>query len=136
MHSLLLASLVLSACAGRQTAGTPGPAGGGGLESGVYSADQAAEGEGVFVGYCSGCHSAFDLLSPGFPSQWRGRPISQLYDFVKERMPENDPGVLSPEQTAGVIAYMLSRQGFPAGEERLSTDPADLASITISPPGG
>jgi mono/diheme cytochrome c family protein len=136
--SPVLALLAVTACGGQgggALAG-PGPAGSGGLQSGVYSEVQATQGENVFVAYCSGCHSSFDLLSLGFPSRWAGRSLSQLYDVVKNAMPENDPGILTPEQAADVIAYMLSRQGFPAGAERLPADPGVLAGITIEPAAG
>jgi hypothetical protein len=51
-------------------------------------------------------------------------------------MPENDPGVLTEDQAVSVIAFMLSRQGFPAGETPLPREPTALGAITIEPAGG
>jgi hypothetical protein len=102
----------------------------------VYSEVQAIQGETVFDVYCTGCHSAFDLLSPNFAVVWSGRTLHDLYTKIKETMPESDPGVLTPEQTTSVMAFMLSRQGFPAREEPLPIDPTFLASVGIQPAGG
>jgi len=137
---LALLALATAACGGAQegsgTGAGPAPADPGSLAAGVYNEVQATQGQTVFDSYCSGCHSAFDLLSPNFAVVWSGRSLQDLYTKIKDTMPESDPGVLAPEQATSVMAFMLSRQGFPAGEEALPVDPTFLATIQIEPLGG
>jgi PQQ-dependent dehydrogenase (methanol/ethanol family) len=48
------------------------------------------------------------------------RTGAQLLDFITKQMPADHPGSLSATAYANVTAYVLSRNGFPAGTTRLS----------------
>ena len=138
--ALAFLSLTVAGCGGVQEGGGSGdgpvPAGPRSVTGGVYTPSQAIQGETVFDIYCTACHSAFDLLSPNFASRWSGRSLQELYLRIKNTMPENDPGVLTEDQTVNVIAYMLSRQGFRAGDIPLPREPTALGAITIEATGG
>jgi hypothetical protein len=46
-------------------------------------------------------------------------PLGKLYQRIRRDMPYNDPGKLSPEVNAAVLAFILKSNGFPAGETEL-----------------
>ena len=48
-------------------------------------------------------------------------------------MPENNPGSLTDQEYVDVIAYMLSFNGMPAGDDELPPDPQSLARAVIQP---
>ena len=48
-------------------------------------------------------------------------------------MPQNNPGSLSRQQYADIIAFMLSAGNFPAGKTDLPRETEILKTITIDP---
>ena len=44
-------------------------------------------------------------------------------------MPQDDPGTLSREDTAALLAYLFVKNGFPAGETPLATAGDELGKI-------
>jgi hypothetical protein len=48
-------------------------------------------------------------------------------------MPANNPGHLSDQEYADLIAYMLRVSGAPAGDEELRPEPRSLETIVIEP---
>jgi hypothetical protein len=62
---------------------------------------------------------------------WEGATLSGLYDAVSTRMPQNNPGSLKRREYVDVLAYLLSLNGMPAGDQELSTRAADLKAIHI-----
>jgi hypothetical protein len=63
--------------------------------------------------------------------KWKGRPVFDLYEMISEKMPEDDPGSLSPKESTEVVAYLLKANGSPAGKQALPTDAAELKKIVI-----
>jgi alcohol dehydrogenase (cytochrome c) len=60
-----------------------------------------------------------------------GRTVGELFFVMSTLMPEGNPGSLSPEEYANIVSYMLSENGYPAGEVDLAADQPTLASIRI-----
>src|SRR5215468_12267949 len=52
--------------------------------SGVYSESQADHGEETYMGVCVGCHPAGTYTGETFKAAWSGRPLSDLFDQIKE----------------------------------------------------
>jgi cytochrome c5 len=102
--------------------------------SGVYTAPQAARGEETYMGVCVACHPAGTYKAPSFKVAWIGRPLSELFDQLKEKMPKNDPASLTPEEYAQVVAYLLKINGVPAGSTELPADSDALKKIRIEMP--
>lgn len=102
--------------------------------SGVYSEEQAGKGKDVFLGQCQSCHTAADLTSADFRADWVGKMLSELFTFLKETMPESEPGALSNEQYAAVTSYILQLNGLPAGPTPLGTTADSLATIKFEMP--
>ena len=97
----------------------------------VYTAEQAAAGENMFGNVCTGCHNLGSHSGSSFSLKWKGRPLFELYEVISEKMPEDDPGSLSPTESAEIVAYLLKVNGSPAGKQALPTDPAELKKIVI-----
>jgi S-disulfanyl-L-cysteine oxidoreductase SoxD len=99
--------------------------------SGVYTAAQADRGADVYAGMCRSCHAPASHTGVVFSKAWKGRPLADLFTYVSERMPKNEPGSLAPEQYADVVAYMLKLNAMPPGPAELAPDSAALATIRI-----
>ena len=109
--------------------------------SGVYSQDQASRGQKAYNAQCARCHgeallggeNSPPLVDPDFLEKWYGKSVGSLVDFTRKTMPSDGPGKLSRRQCTDMIAYLLSANGFPAGESDLDSDAAVLHEILIQP---
>jgi mono/diheme cytochrome c family protein len=99
--------------------------------AGVYTAEQATAGEKTYGNICTGCHNLGSQSGSTFSTKWKGRPLFDLYEQISEKMPEDDPGSLTPAESAQVVAYLLKANGNPAGSQPLPTDAAELKKILI-----
>lgn len=99
--------------------------------SGVYTAAQAARGEQLYMNLCVSCHPAGTYAQQAFRDKWNGAPVAQLFDFVSNMMPKNEPGTLELTEYADLIAYMLKVNGAPAGKAPLPPDSAALRKIRL-----
>jgi quinoprotein glucose dehydrogenase len=95
--------------------------------SGVFTEEQAKRGEGAYAQGCARCHG-FDLLggemAPAladgqFRSNWEGVPVGELFERIRVSMPADNPGGMSRQEYADVLAFMFLRAGFPAGTTEL-----------------
>jgi len=104
---------------------------------GVYTPDQANRGKDAYNKACASCHGvALDgsgavppLSGPDFKSDWNGQTADDLFEKMQTSMPADRPGQLSREQNADILAFLLSSNGFPAGQKELPTDAAALQKI-------
>ena len=102
--------------------------------SGVYTEGQADEGLEIFNTICAGCHNARNpLAGHSFMRVWSGKSLYRLYEFVSTRMPYGNPGSLTAEQYASVVAYVLRRNGYPAGDTPIPVVPLEIAYINFDP---
>ena len=131
--TITLAACILAA-SGREAAAQGATSQGRSALAGVYTADQASRGRTVYAGMCQSCHTPASHTGPTFKNSWVGHPLSDLFDFVVERMPKNDPGSLSMEDYADVVAYLLKMNQMPAGKVELPTDTLALKRIRIDTP--
>jgi mono/diheme cytochrome c family protein len=115
----------LTACASAQN-GRPSPRS---SKIGVYTEAQAARGEETFAGICQSCHTKTEYTRATFSSKWGGRPLWELYFNISTMMPQNDPGSLTPQEYAQVLAFILKQNGMPAGREELPADSVVLKTI-------
>jgi len=99
--------------------------------SGVYSSTQATRGRDLYALQCRSCHTPESHTGAIFDAWWGGRLLSDLFEYVQERMPKNEPGSLTPQEYVDVIAYLLRMNKLPAGSEELTTDVALLRRIRI-----
>lgn len=98
---------------------------------GVYTAAQARKGEDMYYGVCITCHPPGTYAGPSFKKNWNGRPLSDLYDWISNKMPKSNPGSLSPQESTQVMAYILRENKMPAGTNALPADAKVLGAIKI-----
>ena len=99
--------------------------------NGVYAPAQAVRGAGVYELTCRSCHTPASHAGPGFTGRWRGRPLSELFAFIRNSMPKSDPGSLTRQQYILVLSYLLKMNGLPAGKIELPADSLALSRILI-----
>jgi mono/diheme cytochrome c family protein len=107
--------------------------------TGVYTDEQAMRGETAYRQYCIACHGA-DLegadmtppLSGGtFMANWNDLTVGDLFERIRTTMPMDRPGVLTRQQNSDVIAFVLKKNGWPAGSTELSRELAPLKALRI-----
>ncbi len=102
--------------------------------SGVYTEEQAEQGAEVFKSICSECHgSSYPLWGPQFVNVWSGQSLWRLYEFVSMSMPYGKGGSLTSEQSRTAIAYILQRNGYPAGDAPFPEEMIEIAFINFDP---
>ena len=75
---------------------------------------EAARGNEVYLMQCKSCHTPASHTGVVFANSWHGKPLSELYTYIVERMPKNEPGSLQPYEYADVLAYLLKLNEMPA----------------------
>lgn len=99
----------------------------------VYSVAQAERGEARFKASCSSCHTPGTFAGGAFAERWAGQTMAEVFEFVSNAMPENDPGGLKKEDYADVLAFILSVNAYPVGYDDLPTDVESLKKLAIAP---
>ena len=97
--------------------------------TGVYTADQAKRGKVAYAGLCRSCH--IPSTGDSFARLWGGRPVSDLFKYIMETMPDNNPGQISAADNADIVGYLLQVTGMPAGTRELSANVDSLKAIRI-----
>jgi len=120
-----------SVAASRPATVTETPTGDISAASGVFTAAQAARGREVYTNACARCHMTTQHSGATFASTWNNRRVFDLYDILYNTMPLDDPGSLSEQEYADVVAYILQLNGHPPGKGQLPTDPASLKKLRI-----
>ena len=99
---------------------------------GVYTDAQAKRGKVLYDQGCTTCHSGGDqapaLYGSDFLKDFDGQTLADLFDRIKRSMPQDKPGSLTPQETADVLAYVLSFT-FPVGKTELDRETAPLEQI-------
>jgi hypothetical protein len=76
---------------------------------------------------------ALPLQGDDFLKGWSDKTAGALFDKIISTMPANEPGTISDQQSADLVAYILKLNHFPAGQEPLPRDPAALNAILLAP---
>jgi mono/diheme cytochrome c family protein len=112
--------------------------------SGVYSAEQAADGEAIYLDRCATCHQpdlsgaedAPQLAGALFGTKWNERTLDELFELMRKTMPKDAPGGLTTAEYAQLLAHVLQRNGFPEGKSPLSDHSDALKAIQfLTSPG-
>ena len=114
--------------------------------AGVYTEEQATRGEAVYLQTCASCHGldleggdmTTALTGATFSSNWNDLSLGDLFERIRISMPMDNPGTLSRQQNADVIAYILKANNWPAGGTELARQLMVLRQIKIEAvaPGG
>ena len=84
-------------------------------------------GQALYEEQCASCHGpdlagadqAPALVGAEFNAGWNDLAISDLFERIRTSMPADKPGTLKSEQVADVLAFVLSKGGFPAADSEL-----------------
>jgi S-disulfanyl-L-cysteine oxidoreductase SoxD len=120
--------LLVAATVGAQGSDGAGPKS---TMQGAYSETQASTGGDVFRLNCTSCHNASILTGQSFQLNWAGRTAFDLYERMRTTMPLDDPGRLSPQEYADIVAYLFKINGYPAGNAVLPPDRERLKQLRI-----
>ena len=112
-----------------------------GTNAGRYTIEQAEAGARLYAINCAMCHGTrlegrgeIPALTGRFVANWAGRPVSDLFGYISQAMPQHAPGTLSAEQNAQLLALVLQANGAPPGTRPLPADGAALQRIAFDPP--
>jgi len=107
---------------------------------GVYTLAQAARGKPPFERACGRCHNnelagserGPALKGSAFWSKWENDNLASLFMKIRDTMPQDGPSLVSDEQKADILAYIMSVTGMPAGNAELKGDVRELDTIKIA----
>lgn len=111
----------------------------------IYTDGQTEAGEKLFVEQCITCHSnqagvagghgpAPPVIGGDFLFRWVDSSVADLYDVIRQTMPQAAPNSLDPQQYMDITAYVLKLNGYPAGDQPLNAeDYVALQDIWIEP---
>ena len=113
--------------------------------SGVFTAEQAKNGESVFQARCAICHGADlhstepeapDLTEGAFRFGWNGKSVANRFEEIRGTMPYGNARSLDDQTYIDIVAYILQFNGIPSGSQKLEPDVPALEKIVIMVPGG
>jgi len=99
---------------------------------GIFTIAQAARGHDLFVASCAECHDVEDWTDNSFKGRWEEQSVYQLWYYINDRMPYDDPWSLSRQQVTDVLTYILQLNDLPAGEAELATDDDSIDDYWIA----
>jgi len=95
-----------------------------------FTQEQADAGRAAYRDACQICHGSTlangqfgtPLRGSFFREKWKGKSVGELQQFIFEKMPPDKVMSLTPEQSANLLAFILSRNDLMPGTEPLSGD--------------
>jgi len=110
----------------------------------VFTEAQAARGKPAFETSCGRCHNnelvgserAPALLGDGFFSHWENDTLDKLFTKIRDTMPAGGIESVTDAGKLDILAYILAKNGAPAGREELSLELPALEAITVVRQGG
>jgi mono/diheme cytochrome c family protein len=104
----------------------------------IYTAAQATAGATVFSTNCAMCHGANlegaagpTLVGQSFAAAASNYTVGAIFGEIAQQMPAGNPGSLTHDQYAQVMAFILSKNGYPAGATALDYNVALGSSVPL-----
>ena len=92
----------------------------------LYTPSQANAGAAVYAQNCAGCHGGAlqggvgpALAGQNFAGPYSQNTVGTVFSIISSQMPADRPGGLSHTEYENVMAYILSKNGYPAGSSAL-----------------
>ena len=101
------------------------------VKAGIYAKEQADRGKETYDKICSACHTFKpsekskdnpDLGGDAFLTKWDKKTVHELATVIYTTMPNDGSAVITEEQTADVVAFILQQNNFPAGAQPFKWD--------------
>jgi mono/diheme cytochrome c family protein len=112
-------------------------------EDGLYTEEQAKQGEVAYNANCATCHGSElrsadrevpHLTDRWFRSGWVGRTVAEKFETIRDSMPPREPHSLDDQVYLDIVAYILRFNKIPAGGQPLTPDLGLLKQRLIPPP--
>ena len=101
---------------------------------GIYTKKQADDAKAQFDKICADCHpftvagkkklKDIPLGEDPFYENWTGRPLADMITTIALTMPNDGSAVVTDEEAANLVAYILQQNGFKPGATPLSKENA------------
>ena len=109
----------------------------------IFTVAQADAGRALYAQSCAGCHGAnFEgsgdappLSGSTFLLKWRPKMVSELFGEILQNMPTTNPGSLGEAASLAATAYLLQRNGAPAGAQALTPGATTLIGAVATGQG-
>ena len=109
--------------------------------AGVYTDQQAAQGQKFYEAACGDCHGEHlegdpgqgfpGVAGAGFMVEWDGQTMADLVRHIHTR-PNDNRNDMDPETAVEMAAFILKQNGVPPGKTPLSTDEKEEAKILFT----
>jgi len=109
---------------------------------GVFTEDQAKNGEAAYQSRCASCHGddlhstdaeAPDLTDGSF-KVWAGKTLAERFETIRNNMPPPAGGGFDDQTYLDVVTYILKFNGVPSGKQKLEPKIDILKQIVIAIP--
>jgi mono/diheme cytochrome c family protein len=104
----------------------------------LFTKSEAAQGRIVFEQNCAACHGEDlrgkigpALIGPSLGSAGDHTTVSIMFNVIAFEMPAGDPASLTQQNYADVMAYILQRNGYPAGAHPLTYTAAEALDTPL-----
>lgn len=104
----------------------------------LYTAQQATAGQAVFTQECAACHNADlsgsvgpALVGADFAAAADKLTIGKIFSFLSTQMPDGNGGSLTHTQYEDAMAFILSKNGYPAGAAKLDYTAATSSTVPL-----
>ena len=104
----------------------------------LFTAREAGQGRIVFEQQCAGCHGdnlrgkiGPAIIGPSLGSVADHTTVSIMFNVIAAEMPAGAPASLSHQDYTEVMAYLLQRNGYPAGAHPLSYAAVEAADVPL-----
>ena len=113
------------------------------VKTGIYSKEQAERGKAVYDKICAACHTFKpsekskdnpDLGGDAFLNKWDKKTVHELATVIYTTMPNDGSAVITEEQTADVIAFILQQNNFPTGDQPFKWDASARKIVIVKQP--
>jgi alcohol dehydrogenase (cytochrome c) len=116
----------------------------------AFTTAQATEGQSAYAQNCAGCHGpslddgefAPPVKGTAFSQQWGGKSVSELFTYIRTKMPPSNAGGLGDETYRQIAAFILQSNGVSLTATNLpgggpsATAGRPRAPAAFSPGGG
>jgi S-disulfanyl-L-cysteine oxidoreductase SoxD len=109
---------------------------------GIYTDAQAERGRASYQQSCVGCHredlrgdnTAPSLVGESFTFLWGDMEVGELSARIQKVMPPDRPGSVPAQTCIDIVAFILEKNAFPAGNQELSANSDALHALITTKP--